>query len=108
MHVLWDHGAATVAGVVARLPGPPRPAYNTVLTTLRILERKGYVSHVKTGRAFVFRPRVPRMQAQQHALAHLRFRLFGNSTTSLVLNLLADERLDAAERDELKRMVREA
>lgn len=108
MHVLWDHGAATVARVVDLLPGTPTPAYNTVLTLLRILERKGYVTHAKAGRAFVYTPRVPRAQAQRHALAHLRSRLFGDSTTSLVLNLLSDERLDARELDELKRMIREA
>jgi predicted transcriptional regulator len=108
MHVLWDHGAATVAEVVDLVPGTPRPAYNTVLTLLRILERKGYVTHAKAGRAFVYSPRVPRVQAQRRALAHLRSRLFGDSTTSLVQNLLSDEHLDASELDALKRMIRKA
>lgn len=107
MHVLWDHGASTVAEVVERLSGAPRLAYNTVLTMLRILERKGYVTHAKAGRAFVFRSRVPRAQAQRRALAHLRSRLFGNSTTSLVQNLLSDEQLEASELAELRRLIRE-
>jgi predicted transcriptional regulator len=108
MHVLWDHGAATVAEVVDLVPGTPRPAYNTVLTLLRILERKGYVTHAKAGRAFIYSPQIPRAQAQRRALAHLRSRLFGDSTTSLVQNLLSDEHLDARELDELKRMIRKA
>lgn len=108
MHVLWDHGQATVADVVERLPGVPVLAYNTVLTVLRILERKGYVSHAKTGRAFLYRARVPRAQARRRALAHLRARLFGGSTTSLVQHLLTVERLDADELDALKRLIDEA
>jgi predicted transcriptional regulator len=108
MHVLWDLGAATVAEVIEALPGPARPAYNTVLTLLRILERKGYVSHEKSGRAFVFAPTVRRDEAQRSALRHLRVRLFGNSATALLLNLLGDEKIDRRERERLKQLVREA
>lgn len=108
MHELWDHGPATVAEVVDRLPGTPVLAYNTVLTVLRILERKGYVTHTKAGRAFVYRALVPRTQARRRALDHLRSRLFGGSTASLVQHLLTDEPLAPEELVALKRLIEEA
>lgn len=108
MHVLWDHGPATVADVVERLPDSPALAYNTVLTVLRILERKGYVRHAKAGRAFVWRARVPRAQAQRRAIHHLRARLFGGSTASLVQQLLTDEHLPPDDMAALKRLIEES
>ena len=57
MNVLWERGRASVGEVVDGIAAPAKPAYNTVLTTLRILERKGYVTHEKDGRAFYLRCR---------------------------------------------------
>ena len=62
MEVLWQNGEATVAEITAALPPPPI-AYNSVLTTMRILERKGYVAHDEAGRAFVYRTLVEREDA---------------------------------------------
>jgi len=53
MEVLWQKGPATVQQVVQDLPEKAPLAYNSVLTTIRILEKKGYVKHVKDGRAHV-------------------------------------------------------
>ena len=71
MNVLWDLSDATVGQVVERLEGPSRPAYNSVLTLLRILERKGYVRHEKQGRAFTYAPIINRTQARRGALTQL-------------------------------------
>jgi predicted transcriptional regulator len=88
MRVLWDAGQATVGEVVEQLPGRVKPAYNTVLTMLRILERKGYVTHAKAGRAFVYAPLIDRTQARRSALSSLLHRFFDDSPELLVLNLL--------------------
>lgn len=90
MDIVWDKGAATVGEVAAALPGEPALAYNTVLTTLRILEQKGYVQHTKPreGRAFVYRAVVGRKQASRNALRHVVRRFFANSPELLVLNLI--------------------
>jgi len=101
MHVLWDRSRATVGEVVESLDGTTRPAYNTVLTMLRILERKGYVTHEKDGRAFTFVPVVDRGQARKSAITQVLSRFFNDSPQLLVLNLLGHERVDA---DELKRV----
>lgn len=90
MAVLWDRGAATVADITEALAAQHRLTYSTVQTLLRILEHKGYVSHDKLGRAFVYKPLVNRSQAQRRALRHLIARLFDNSPGALVLNVLED------------------
>lgn len=99
MHVLWDRTRASVGDVVEHIEGEVRPAYNTVLTMLRILERKGYITHQKDGRAFVFAPVVDRAEARKSAITQVLSRFFDDSPRLLVLNLLGHERLDA---DELK------
>src|SRR4051794_35445715 len=99
MHVLWDRSRASVGEVVEHLDGDTSPAYNTVLTMLGILERKGYVTHEKDGRAFVFLPLVDRAEARKSAISHVLTRFFNDSPRLLVLNLLGHDRVDA---DELK------
>ena len=101
MQVLWDHPGSTVGEVVARMPGSPRPAYNSVLTILRILETKGYVSHTKDGRAFVYSPSVNREQARRGALSQLLARFFNGSREALIMDLFGHEELDA---DELRKV----
>jgi predicted transcriptional regulator len=99
MDVVWNKGAVTVGEVAAALTGEPNLAYNTILTTLRILEQKGYVRHTKSreGRAFVYRAVVGRKQASRNALRHLVRGFFADSPELLVLNLLDDGDLSQRE-----------
>ena len=107
MAVLWERQAATVAEVVRALT--KRPAtYSTVQTILRILETKGYVTHDKVERAFVYRPVVDQAQARRRALRHLVGRLFDGSPTLLISNVLEDETIDAAELKRLKELIEHA
>ena len=101
MQVLWSKGPATVGEVVESIEGPQPPAYNTVLTMLRILERKGYVTHAKDGRAFVYRPQIGREDARRSAVSQLLRRMFDDSPALLVLNLLEHQK---AKPDELRRL----
>jgi BlaI family transcriptional regulator, penicillinase repressor len=101
MDVLWQKGAASVQQVLDALTQKPPLAYNSVLTTIRILENKGYVEHVKEGRAHIYRPMVEREQATRSEIRHLVNRFFGNSHELLVLNILEDRGLEAKE---LKRL----
>ena len=109
MDVVWDKGAATVGEVAAALPGEPGLAYNTILTTLRILEQKGYVRHTKPreGRAFVYRAVVGRKQASRNALRHLVRGFFANSPELLVLNLLDDGDLTEPELRKIRNLLAE-
>ena len=106
MQVLWARGHATVGEVVDGLPVPEKPAYNTVLTILRILERKGYVTHEKDGRAHVYVPLIDRTQARRGALAHLLVRFFDDSPELLVLNLLQDGQVGQEELTRVQRLLR--
>jgi predicted transcriptional regulator len=99
MEVLWRRGSGTVQQVVDWLAVPL--AYNSVLTTIRVLEKKNYVRHVKDGRAHIFHPVVKRDEARRSEIRHLVGRFFRNSHEALVLNLLEDGAIDA---DELKRL----
>lgn len=101
MRVLWTRKRATVGDVVAHLSGTHTLAYNTVLTTLGILERKGYVAHEKDGRAYAYRPIVNHSEARHSALSQILNRFFDDSPRLLVLDLLGHERMDI---DELRRM----
>ena len=108
MDVLWEKRAATVAEVADALPNHPALAYSTVLTTLRILENKGFVRHTKDGRAFVYHPLVGREQARESAVTHLVRRFFENSPELLMLNLLDGKKVDAPELRRLRKKIQEA
>ena len=101
MNVLWEKGSATVHEVLQALPESPAPAYNSILTIVRILENKGYVRHVKDKRAHVYTARVERKDAMRFEVSHLLSRFFDNSHELLVLNLLEEKSIDA---EELKRL----
>ena len=107
MDVVWDKGAVTVGEVAAALTGEPVLAYNTILTTLRILEQKGYVRHTKSreGRAFIYRAVVGRKQASRNALRHVVRGFFANSPELLVLNLLDDGDLSQRELQSIRNLL---
>lgn len=101
MDVVWNRGEATVHDVIDALPHQSRPAYNTVLTTLRILEMKGYLGHDKRGRAHVYRPLVSRDKARRKALRHMVRSFYEDSPELLMLNMLEDKQLSP---DEIERL----
>ena len=104
MDVLWTKGSATVGEIVEALP-EERLAYSSVLTMMRILEQKGYVTHEKESRAFIYRPLVDRQQAQKNVLGYLLKRFFNNSPELLVVNLLEHEEVGSNEIKRLKRLI---
>ena len=104
MELLWQRRAATVHELVEALPKKLPLAYNSVLTTIRILEKKGYVRHDKTGRAHVYEPQIDRAKATRFEIKNLVSRFFQNSHELLVLNLL-EERVDAEELERLRNLL---
>lgn len=108
MSVLWQKQSATVAHVVAALRKKRPVSYSTVQTMLRILEEKGYVTHEKVARAFIYRPRVDERQARRRAVRHLAARLFNGSPSLLVLNVLEDDQIDPGELSRLKKAIEDA
>ncbi len=108
MKILWARGPSTVGDVVEALPEDEPLAYSTVLTTLRILEQKGYLRHEKQGRAYVYHPVVDRSAARRSALRYVMDRFFNNSPEQLVLGVLESEEMDLADLERLKKMIEES
>ena len=108
MKILWRRGESAVTDLVAALPESEPLAYNSVLTTIRILEQKGYVEHRQEGRAFVYRPAVAEDEASRSEVRNVLGRFFGNSREQLVLSLLGDEEIGIEELERLKDAIRSA
>ena len=109
MEIIWDHPhGATVGEVHAALSTDRKVAFNTVQTTMRILEDKGYLRHKTEGRAFRYHALVGRDQASASAVKQLLNRFFGGAPGQLALNLLQNERLNKEELAELQRLIDEA
>ena len=105
MKVLWAKGSGTVQQVLDFITENPPLAYNSILTTIRILERKGYVTHSKDGRAHVYVPVVRQQDATRTEIRHLVGRFFGNSHEDLVLNILEDQGIQPEELERLRKML---
>jgi predicted transcriptional regulator len=105
MDVLWRQGASTVSEVLEALPSNPPLAYSTVITTLRILETKGYVRHTKGGRAFAYEPIIGRGEARKGAVTQLLHRLFDGSPELLMTSLFEDRKIGAEEFRRLRKLI---
>jgi len=103
MDVLWRKGSGTVQQVLDWLPSTL--AYNSVLTTIRTLEKKGHLKHLNDGRAHVYDPIIGREEATRSEIRHLVSRFFRNSHEALVLNILQDEAIDAEKLNRLREML---
>lgn len=106
MNTLWQQGPGTVQQVLDWLPEKPALAYNSVLTTIRVLEKKGYVAHLKDGRAHVYQPLVGQQEASRSEIRHLVNRFFRNSHEALLLNILRDDEINDRELKRLREMLR--
>jgi predicted transcriptional regulator len=108
MRILWERGESLVSELVAAMPESTPLAYTSVLTTVRILEQKGYVRHRQEGRAFVYRPSIAEHEASRSEVRHVLHRFFGNSPERLLLTLLGDEDVSADELQRLKTTIAQA
>jgi predicted transcriptional regulator len=105
MKVLWERGESTVSDLVSGVSDTTPLAYTSVLTTIRILEKKGYVRHRQEGRAFLYCPCVAEQDAGQTEVRHLLQRFFGNSRERLLLSLLGDDQISPEELKRLKEAI---
>ena len=108
MRLLWALGESAVSDLVQALPDETPLAYTSVLTTIRILEQKGYVCHRKEGRAFLYSPCVAEHEARQSEIRHVLSRFFGNSRERLVLSLLGDADVTPEELERMRKAIAEA
>ena len=105
MKILWDRGESTVAEMVAAISAEEALAYTSVLTTIRILDTKGYVSHRQGGRAFLYSACIGEIEASRSEVRHVLHRFFGNSRERLLLSLLGDDEISPGELSRLKEAI---
>jgi predicted transcriptional regulator len=108
MKILWRRGESAVNDLVSAIPQVEALAYNSVLTTIRILEQKGYVEHRQEGRAFIYRPLIAEHEASRTEVKHILSRFFGNSREQLLLSLLGEGDISREELDRLKAAINSA
>ena len=105
MKILWERGESAVSDLVAGLSDTNPLAYTSVLTTIRILEKKGYVTHRQEGRAFLYSPSMAEHDAGRSEVRQLLQRFFGNSREKLLLSLLGDNDISPEELRRLKEAI---
>ena len=108
MRILWTQGECLVSDLVSAMPADTPLAYNSVLTTVRILEQKGYVCHRQEGRAFLYSPCIAEHDASRSEVRHVMHRFFGNSREQLMLSLLGEGEITPEELQRLKDAIAEA
>lgn len=101
MQILWHHGEQTAQEVRGRIKD--RVADPTVRTMLRILEEKGAVTHKKTGRAFVYRAKVPAKRTIRKMIKYIADGFFGGSRVALVSYMLSEKLLKPADLEKARR-----
>jgi predicted transcriptional regulator len=102
MRVLWERGESAVSDLVTAVCDEMPLAYTSVLTTIRILEKKGYVRHRQEGRAFLYSPCLAEYDAGRSEVRHVLQRFFGNSRERLLLSLLGDDEITPEELQRLR------
>lgn len=107
MQVIWELGDATVAEVHRVLSGNRQLAYTTVLTTMRGLEKRGFLEHSVEGKAHRFFARVSRDGFTQDSVERLVSRLFSGNPAQLMSHLLGTEQLAPRDLDRLRRILEE-
>jgi BlaI family penicillinase repressor len=108
MKVVWQRGRATVREVYETLRERRKVAYTTVLTMMKILEGKGYLSRDSDERAHVYHPTRPEQAVVRSMVRDFVDRVFDGSAQPLLLHLVRDRKLSDDEREELARLIRES
>jgi predicted transcriptional regulator len=105
MKVIWKKGTATVRDVYETLREGRPLAYTTVMTTMNILETKGFLEKSRADRAFSYTPTRSRQQVVGAMVKDFVNRVFDGAAQPLLLHLATSETLTAKERTELRRLI---
>lgn len=104
MLILWQMGKGFVKDVLAEMP-EPKPAYNTVSTIIRILEKKGFVGYTAYGKTHEYYPLISQADYKRYEMKQLLETYFDNSLPQLVSFFVKDQKLDAKELDEILKIM---
>ena len=107
MKIVWERRTATVRDVYEALLERRRVAYTTVMTMMKILERKGYLNRKQVERAYVYRPAQPKNSVIRVMVRDFVNRVFNGSAEPLLAHLIEDRHLTADEVEEIRRLIGE-
>lgn len=107
LSVLWEESELTVREVRDRIPDSKKRAYTTILSTMQIMERKGFVEHESRGTAHVYRPKVARDDVMKPMMGQMLDMVFGGKPSALLQCLLEDESVADEELTEIRRLIRQ-
>jgi BlaI family transcriptional regulator, penicillinase repressor len=107
MQMLWKLEKAFVKDLLEHWQESPKPAYNTISTIVRILQEKSFITHKAYGRTHEYAPAISRETYQKQFLRNTLEKVFEGSLTSLMSTLVDDEKIEASELDEIKKMLNE-
>lgn len=105
MQVIWDKGRCLVHDVLEVLP-EPKPAYNTVSTVIRVLEKKGYVDHKAYGKTHEYHPIIDRDTYTRGFMAGVLNNFFGGSASRMVSFLSSNKSISLEETDEIIKLLK--
>lgn len=106
MQILWDNEACFVNDILDRLP-EPKPAYNTVSTVVRILEKKGFVAHESYGKSHRYYPTIDHQTYTNGFMTSVLNNFFGGSASRLVSFLSSNKKISLEEADEIMKILKE-
>ena len=106
MRVVWQLGEASARQIQESLRGDRH--YNSVMTIIRVLERKNHLTHREEGRAHIYRATVNPDRARTRVLKHLVKQVFGGSAASLVLNLVETGDLTASDIEDIRQKMKKS
>lgn len=106
MQILWKIGPGFVNDILGRLP-EPKPAYNTVSTIVRILEKKGFVGHNDYGKSHQYYPVVSKQEYTRNYINRIVKSYFGNSYKEMVSFFAKEENISLKEMEEIGKLMKE-
>jgi predicted transcriptional regulator len=107
MSLLWDESPLSINDILDRYEKKPKPAYNSILTAVRAIEKKGYLTHEKYGKAYLYRPTVPKPRFMKRFVKDLLGKVFSGSAYDAAVHLIRHEKLSKQEIEALKKILEE-
>jgi len=105
MNILWKLEKAFVNHVLDEWNEDPKPAYNTISTTIRILEEKGFIQHEAFGRTHRYSPLISQSDYQKNLMTNIIQNAFSGSLSSLVSAIVDNEHLSNEEISEIQELI---
>lgn len=106
MQVLWKLQSAFVKDIIEQLDDDPKPPYNTISSTVRLLEKKGYVSYKAYGKTYEYYPAISKKQYTKTTFSKMFAGYFDNSPASLLSFMVKEEKLTEEDINDLKALIK--